>query len=95
MTKHPSHLLTLATRGAASRLRELADDLAVLLNACPDLRDAFDADELPISFIVRRDARRDAARTGRRKRPVSAAVQRTMSRRINDSWAERRAGPNK
>ena len=51
-------MLELARRGAALRLRELANELEVLLSAFPDLHDAFDTDELPVSFIVRRDARR-------------------------------------
>ena len=58
MAKHSSHILELAKRGAALRLRELADELDILLSAFPDLHDAFDADELPVSFIMRRDARR-------------------------------------
>ena len=62
MAKHSSHMLELAKRGAALRLRELANELDLLLRAFPDLHDAFDADELPVSFIVRRDARRARAK---------------------------------
>jgi len=69
-----SHILELARRGAALRLRELAHELAILLGAFPDLRDAFDADELPVSFIVKRDARRPHAR--RTSRHKSNAVRR-------------------
>ena len=58
MPKHSSHMLELAKRGAALRLRELANELDLLVRAFPDLHDAFDADELPVSFIVRRDAPR-------------------------------------
>ena len=61
MAKHSSHILELAKRGAALRLRELANELDILLGAFPDLHDAFDADELPVSFIMRRDARRAKA----------------------------------
>jgi len=48
MAKHSSHMLELAKRGAALRLRELANELDILLRAFPDLHDAFDADELPV-----------------------------------------------
>ena len=66
MAKHSSHMLELAKRGAALRLRELANELHTLLMAFPDLHDSFDADELPVSFIVRRDARRARAKAVRR-----------------------------
>jgi hypothetical protein len=79
MTKHSSHMLELAKRGAALRLRELANELDVLLSAFPDLHDAFDADELPVSFIVRRDARRARAKAVRRQKPMSAAAKRAVS----------------
>jgi hypothetical protein len=41
---------------AAARLRQLVDEFRMLTSAFPDLRDAFDPDELPIDFILRRDA---------------------------------------
>jgi len=50
-------------------------ELNVLLSAFPDLRDAFDADELPVSFIVTRDARRARTKPIRRK-PMSGAAKR-------------------
>ena len=74
MAKHSSHMLELARRGAALRLRELANELFALLSAFPDLHDAFDADELPVSFIVRRDARRARAKAVRRQKPMSAVA---------------------
>jgi hypothetical protein len=53
MAKHSSHMLELAKRGAALGLRELATELDMLLGAILDLHDAFDADELPVSFKLR------------------------------------------
>jgi hypothetical protein len=92
MAKHSSHILELAKRGAALRLRELANELDILLRAFPDLHDAFDADELPVSFIVRRDSRRARAKGVRRQKPMSAAAKRAVSRRMKKYWAERRTG---
>jgi hypothetical protein len=92
MAKHSSHRLELAKRGAALRLRELANELDLLLRAFPDLRDAFDADELPVSFIVGRDARRAGASAVTRQKPTSAAAKRAVSQRMKNYWAERRAG---
>ena len=92
MAKHPSHMLELAKRGAALRLRELANELHTLLIAFPDLRDSFDADELPVSFIVRRGARRPRVKAVRRQKPMSAAARRAASRRKKKYWPERRTG---
>jgi len=92
MAKHSSHILELARRGAALRLRELANELDILFSAFPDLRDAFDSDELPVSFIMRRDARRARAKAVTRQRPMSAAARRAVSRRMKKYWAERRTG---
>jgi hypothetical protein len=90
MAKHSSHIIELAKRGAALRIRELANELDILLNAFPDLHDAFDADELPVSFIMRRDARLSRAKTVRRQKPMSAAARRAGSRRKKKYRAERR-----
>jgi hypothetical protein len=92
MAKHSSHIFELAKRGAALRLRELATELNILLSAFPDLRDAFDADELPVSFILSRDARRARTKTRRRQQPMSAAAKRAVSQRMKKYWAERRTG---
>jgi len=92
MAKHSSRILELAKRGAALRIREVANELDALLHAFPDLHDAFDADELPVSFIMRRDARRARAKGVRRQKPMSAAAKRAVSQRMTKYWAERRTG---
>jgi len=84
-------MLELAKRAAALRLRELANELDLLLRAFPDLHDAFDADELPVSFIVKRDARRARMGAVTRPKPMSAAAKRAVSQRVKKYWAERRA----
>lgn len=95
MARHSSHILELAKRGAALRLREMANELDALLHAFPDLHDAFDADELPVSFIMRRDARHARANGVRRQKPMSAAAKQAVSRRMKNYWAERRTGHKK
>ena len=63
MTRHSWHTLHVIRRIAASRLRQLWDELALLVGSFPDLRDAFDPDELPLEFILRRDSLKDPAVT--------------------------------
>jgi hypothetical protein len=95
MPKHSSHILELAKRGAALRLRELENEVELLLDLFPDLRDAYDSDELPVSFIVKRDARRAEARAVAQQNPSSASARRAVSRQVRQDWAERRAGAKK
>ena len=56
MAKHSSRVLRHAIQRAAIRFRRFADELDTLLAlTSPDLGDAFDADELPLEFILKRD----------------------------------------
>jgi hypothetical protein len=80
MHKHSSPVRRLTKRGAAFRLRRLLDEFHLLMGSFPDLRDAFDADELPLAFILRRDSRLTRASAGPRQ---------TFSRRANN-WVPRR-----
>lgn len=89
MAKPSPHVLELAKRGAALRLRELANEVELLLDLFPDLGDVFDADELPVSFIVRTDARRLAAQAAGGKKP---AAKKALRRQSKQGRAERRAG---
>jgi len=89
MAKHSPHMLELAKRGAALRLRELANEVELLLDLFPDLGDAFDPDELPVSFIVRTDARRAATQAAGGTNP---AARKAVRRQAKREWAERRAG---
>ena len=57
MEKHSSPMMQLTKRRAAFRVRQLLDELHMLMASFPDLHDAFDPDELPIAFIIRRDSR--------------------------------------
>jgi hypothetical protein len=56
MQKHSSPKMQLTQRGAAFRVRQLLAELHLLVGSFPDLRDAFDPDELPLAFILRRDS---------------------------------------
>jgi hypothetical protein len=59
----PARLAELTKRGASNQFRALVDEMKLLLDLFPHIRDSYDADELPLSFIMKRDARRsDAAR---------------------------------
>lgn len=89
MAKTSPHMLELAKRGAVLRLRELAYEAELLLDLFPDLGDAFDPDELPVSFIVRSDAGRAATQAVGGKKP---AAKKALRRQAKRGWAERRAG---
>ena len=60
---------------AEARFRELIDELKLLTVAFPHLNDAFDPEDLPISFLLKRGADRAARPSGRArekapKRPI-------------------------
>ena len=94
MAKHSSHILELAKRGAVLRLRELANELNILLSAFPDLHDSFDADELPLAFILKRDSRRSERQLKVPKR-MPASVDASGGRRMKPNGAGHRAGRRK
>jgi hypothetical protein len=60
MDKRSSHTLQITRRAAAIRLRQLIDEFHLLTSSFPDLRDAFDPDELPIEFILKRDSQAES-----------------------------------
>ena len=76
--KKDAHLYALAKRGAEARLGELLQEMKLLVGLFPHLRDSFDADELPLPFILASGARGGSPppRGGRRR--VSAAARRAM-----------------
>ena len=57
MSKQFSQVLTRGKVGVERRFSELLSELSVLFASFPRLSDAFDADELPVSFIIKRDSR--------------------------------------
>jgi hypothetical protein len=92
--KQTVHLYELAKRGAEVRLRELVQEAKNVIDLFPNLRDSYDRDELPLSFIVRRDAgplaKASATRGPRRRRRMSAAARKAVSERMKKVWAARR-----
>lgn len=90
MPKHPSHILELAKRGAEARLRELTQEAKHLIGLFPHLRDSFDKDELPISFIVTKDSGRLTRGKVVGRRRMSGAARKAASSRMKKYWAGRR-----
>jgi hypothetical protein len=91
MGKAFSHLLQRGRRGAERRFGELVSELSLLFTSLPHLRDAFDADGLPLSFIIKRDARDASVKTSRRPRSAQTAVTLRV-RQLKDSGTMRRRG---
>jgi len=85
-------LKSYARHGAKARLRELADEAKQILTIFPDLSASVDEDELPITFILRKGARKQAIATGirRRRRRMSAAQRKAVGERMRKYWADRR-----
>jgi hypothetical protein len=94
MHKHSSPTMQLTRRAAAFRLRQLLDEFHLLMVSFPDLRDAFDPDELPLPFILRRDSRLTEASAEPRQTSSPCANNpgrpRTMSSRTQSRGARRK-----
>jgi hypothetical protein len=86
--KENTHLFQLAKRGAEARLDDLVHEAKLLINLFPHLRDSFDKDELPMSFIMARASGGLKARRPARK--MSPAKRKAVSARMKKYWAKRR-----
>lgn len=75
-SRRDTRLYELAKLGAEARLSDLLHEIRLLVDLFPHLGDAFDADELPISFIVSSDGRLAAAKGPRRDRRKASAIRR-------------------
>jgi hypothetical protein len=73
-TKQDKHLYELALLGARAQLGDLLQEARLLIGLFPDLRDSFDKDELPVSFILKKG--RDRAEGRARKTPRWTATRR-------------------
>jgi hypothetical protein len=91
MVKNFSHLLQLGRRGAEHRFGELINELSVLFTSFPHLSDAFDADGLPLSFIIKRDARDASVKTSRRHASAQTEVT-SRVRHLKNGGTMRRRG---
>lgn len=89
MAKKSSHILELAKRGAQARLQDLTMEAKLLLQLFPDLKDSFEEDELPISFIIAKDSGR-LTRGNRVRQKMSPAARRAISQRMKKYWAGKR-----
>ena len=92
MPRHPSHILEFAKRGAEARLRELVNEAKNLIGLFPHLRDSFDKDEWPVSFMLKKGAGRVTKKQaqGRRRRKMTAAARKAVSDRMKKFWAAKR-----
>jgi hypothetical protein len=98
--KRDDRLLDLAKRGAQAQLNDLLHEIKLLLGLFPHLRDSIDRDELPISFLLKKGARKAEARkavkaagspgTGK-KRHLSAAARLAISNAQKKRWAAYKA----
>lgn len=91
-TRQNSRLYELAKRGAEVQLRELVHEVKLLIDLFPHLRDSFDKDELPLSFIVAKDSGASTKKKPRRRQRsrMSAAARKAVSERMKKYWAARR-----
>jgi uncharacterized protein (DUF2461 family) len=89
MDKQFSDVLQLGRRGAGRRLGALMNELSFLFASFPHLSDVFDADDLPLPFIIKRDARDARVRTYRRHRSAQTGVK-TARHGKNDGTMRRR-----
>jgi uncharacterized protein (DUF2461 family) len=90
MDKQFSHLLELGKHGAERRLRELMNEMTLLFGLFPHLSDAFDADEQPISFIIKRDSSAAQATAVNRHESARVPSTRAVRRHTNKGDARRR-----
>jgi hypothetical protein len=94
MQTRSSPTLQLTKRLAAFRLRQLLDEFHLLLSSFPDLQDAFDPDELPLEFILRRDSQLTddgvKSSTTPSQRVSNAVHQRSISSRAQSRGGHRK-----
>ena len=94
MQTHSSPPMQLTKRLVASRLRQLLDELHLLLGSFPDLQDAVDPDELPLEFILRRDSQPTddgvKSSTTPSQRVSNAVHQRSISSRAQSRGGHRK-----
>jgi hypothetical protein len=91
MDKQSSPTVHMTRRVAALRLRQLLDEVRLLTSSFPDLRDAFDPDELPIEFILKRDSQSEPYAT---LNPVPPSVT-PMTRSMPPQGVEHRGSRKK
>lgn len=92
MGKNFSRLLQLGRRGAERRFGELINELSFLFTSFPHLSDAFDADGLPLSFIIKRDAGDASVKSSRRHTSAQTEATSRVARQLKNGGTMRRRG---
>ena len=69
MAKQSPRILELAKREAEARFQDLLHEAKLLVELFPHLRDSFDPDELPVSFIVAKGSGQLKKKEAPRRRP--------------------------
>ena len=87
MTVHSKLLKSMKSR-VAPWLRVLSDRCDLMFNSLPRLGDAVGADDLPLSFIVKRDSHREKAGNGKRHYPMLGPVVKRIDRASSVHVAE-------
>ena len=92
VSSNVSRLLKSARADAFVRFRELVGELRVLTSAFPELGDAFDAEELPIWFILRRDSPSGRAGPSKPSERTAIIPTRAASRLVKKGGTGRKGG---
>lgn len=95
--KHSERVLELAKRGAQAQLNDLLHEIKLLIGLFPHLRDSLNREDLPISFLLKKGARRaalaaealadPAGKPVKKKRNLSPAARRAISNAQKRRWA--------
>lgn len=78
-----SKMNEVSKRRTVLRLRKLFDEFRTLAALLPDLRDAFDPDELPLAFILERNGK--LMERSRARKAVSRPAPSSVNRRTTTS----------
>jgi hypothetical protein len=102
--KSHAHLLEFAKRGAQAQLGDLLHEIKMLVELFPHLRDSLDADELPLSFLLKKGSEKGlldqrsvgpAAAPAAKRRKLSAAARKAISDAQKKRWALHNANKKK
>jgi hypothetical protein len=84
--------LQIIRRAAATGLRQMNDRFQMVMSSLPSLRDAFDSDELPVEFILRRDSSSEPV--ARHAKPVPSGARSLMPKGsahdVEHRWGQRK-----
>jgi hypothetical protein len=83
--KQSAHVYELAKRGAQARLQDLINEVKLLTNLFPDLRESVDAENLPIPFLLKQGSEKAGGRGWTNAQRKAAAT------RMKAYWAKRKA----